>query len=146
MRDGVVQQVGAPMELYEKPANLFVANFLGTANILDGRVVQDGQGTGFEIAGGARLPVPAGKTIDPGARLVFRPQYASIGPAGPGEVELPGTVVHREFLGSTIRYGVKLGESEVLIDRPFHASDTLFEAGREATVSLRPESVLWLAR
>ena len=38
MDDGVMQQVGTPMELYDRPANLFVANFLGTANILEGRV------------------------------------------------------------------------------------------------------------
>ena len=36
MNDGVVQQVGTPKHLYEQPANLFVANFLGTANILEG--------------------------------------------------------------------------------------------------------------
>ncbi len=42
MNDGVVQQVGTPMELYEKPANLFVAGFLGTANILDGTIVGQG--------------------------------------------------------------------------------------------------------
>ena len=36
--DGVIQQVGTPQELYDKPSNLFVANFLGTANILEGHV------------------------------------------------------------------------------------------------------------
>ena len=44
MEAGVIQQIGTPMELYERPANLFVANFLGTANIFEGRVerVRDG--------------------------------------------------------------------------------------------------------
>ena len=48
MKDGVVQQVGAPMELYEKPANLFVAHFLGAANILSG--VFEGSGSSRRFA------------------------------------------------------------------------------------------------
>ena len=144
MSDGVVQQVGTPMDLYEKPANLFVANFLGTANILPGKVVTDGGQTSFEIAGGARLPVPPGRSIASDAKLVFRPQYASIGGAEAGEVGLPGTVVHREFLGSTLRYGVRVGDTEVLIDRPFHASDALLEPGVATTIGLRPTAAQWL--
>lgn len=49
MSDGVVQQVGTPMGLYDRPANLFVANFLGTANILDG--MAEPAGASFSIAG-----------------------------------------------------------------------------------------------
>ncbi len=147
MNDGVVQQVGTPMALYEKPANLFVANFLGTANILAGRLVQEQGGQRwFETAGGARLPVPAGQAVAPDTRLVFRPQYASIGGLQPGEVGLAGTVVHREFLGSTLRYGVRIADTEVLIDRPFHASDALLQPGTATTVGLRPEVALWLAQ
>jgi iron(III) transport system ATP-binding protein len=56
MSDGVVQQVGAPMEIYEKPANLFVAGFLGAANIVAGRV--SGGGRRFEIGEGLGLDVP----------------------------------------------------------------------------------------
>ena len=52
MDDGRVQQVGTPQELYDHPANLFVAGFLGTANVLDGEVRGDGaRVTGFDRAG-----------------------------------------------------------------------------------------------
>ncbi|MFJ5369362.1 ABC transporter ATP-binding protein, partial [Bosea sp. CER48] len=51
MNNGVVQQVGTPMELYERPANLFVAGFLGTANILAGQVQGSGSARWFEITG-----------------------------------------------------------------------------------------------
>ena len=40
--EGVIQQVGAPVELYDKPSNLFVANFLGTANVLQGKMSGEG--------------------------------------------------------------------------------------------------------
>ena len=58
MRDGVLQQVGAPQELYDKPANQFVAGFIGTPpmNLLEATVSVNG---GLSVAlGGARLPVP----------------------------------------------------------------------------------------
>jgi len=44
---GVIQQVGTPQELYDQPSNLFVANFLGTANILEGHVETDGDQARF---------------------------------------------------------------------------------------------------
>ncbi len=76
MSDGVVQQVGTPMALYDRPANLFVANFLGTANILDG--MAEPAGAEFAIAGGGRLPFPPKENVQPGAKLVFRPQNARV--------------------------------------------------------------------
>ena len=52
MEAGVIRQVGTPMELYERPANLFVASFLGSANILDG-------GAGATVPAGPAAGLPA---------------------------------------------------------------------------------------
>jgi iron(III) transport system ATP-binding protein len=145
MNDGIVQQIGTPMELYEKPANLFVANFLGTANILPGRVVREGGERFFDIEGGIRLPVPAHVVVPEGARLVFRPQHASLGRHGDNGAVLPGTIVHTEFLGSTLRYGVKIGTAEVLIDTPFQTGEALRPVGTAVDVDLSLRSALWLA-
>jgi iron(III) transport system ATP-binding protein len=145
MNDGVVQQVGTPMELYERPANLFVAGFLGTANILPGRVVREGGERCFDIDGGVRLPIPAHVVVPEGAKLVFRPQHASLGRAGAGDVLLPGTVVHSEFLGSTLRYGVRIGAAEVSIDTPFHSGESLHQPGSAVEIGLSLRSALWLA-
>ncbi len=59
MKDGRVHQVAPPLEIYERPANRFVAGFIGTPtmNFVDGRVVQDASGLMFED-GGTRLPLP----------------------------------------------------------------------------------------
>jgi iron(III) transport system ATP-binding protein len=143
LNDGVVQQVGTPMALYENPANLFVASFLGTANILHGEVVQSGAERAFLIAGGVALPIPAGLDVGPGSKLVFRPQDAVIG-AGAHQA-VPGTIVHREFLGSSIRYGVQVGAAEVAVDVAFRAGDPLHEVGAPVTVAIAPGSILWLA-
>jgi iron(III) transport system ATP-binding protein len=143
MSEGVVQQVGTPMELYERPANLFVAGFLGAANILPGAIVEEGGKRFFELAGGARVAAPA--QAEAGARLVFRPQHAFVAApeAGGG---LHGEVVHREFLGSIIRYGVRLGETDVTIDAPFVTGDALFVEGDRVAVTLPTERTLWLSK
>jgi iron(III) transport system ATP-binding protein len=145
MNDGIVQQVGTPMELYEKPANLFVANFLGTANILPGRVLREGGGQVFDIDGGVRLPIPTHVVVPEGAKLVFRPQHASLEQEAPDGASLPGTVVHREFLGSTLRYGVRIGAAEVSIDTPFQSGEALYPVGAPVRVGLSLRSALWLA-
>ena len=146
MNDGIIQQVGTPMELYEKPANLFVASFLGTANILAGRLEGAGDQRVFAIEGGLRLPVPAGTSIRAGAKLVFRPQHAGLTAAGGtgGELSLPGLVVHREFLGASVRYGVAVGGTEVSVDLPFHSGEGLFEVGAEVAITLPRTALSWL--
>jgi iron(III) transport system ATP-binding protein len=148
MNDGTVQQVGTPMELYERPANLFVANFLGTANILDGKVVGAGAERHFAIEGGIRLPLAPDTLVPEGAKLVFRPQHASLtGPAasaGDG-LALPCVVAHREFLGASVRYGVRIGTTEVAVDMPFQSGRDLREIGAQATVTLSPHALIWLA-
>jgi len=121
MDAGTVQQVGTPMELYENPANLFVANFLGSANILDER---------------SGMPMPAGK------RLVFRPQHAGL--TSPDVAALRGPVTHREFLGATVRYAVRIGDSEVLIETPFQSGSELRAVGDNVGVDLPPRRMLFL--
>jgi iron(III) transport system ATP-binding protein len=145
MNDGVVQQIGTPMELYEKPANLFVANFLGTANILPGQMVREGSERFFDIEGGVRVPIPAHVVVPEGARLVFRPQHASLGMDAASDVLLPGTIVHSEFLGSTLRYGVRIGTAEVSIDTPFQSEDALYQPGSSVEIGLSLRSALWLS-
>jgi iron(III) transport system ATP-binding protein len=144
MNEGVVQQVGTPVELYERPANLFVASFLGSANILEGEVAGSGVERVF-VTGGIRLPIPASTSVPAGARMVFRPQDARIGASEPGIASAPGTVTHREFLGSAIRYGVRVGDAEITVETPFHAGDVLHESGTSISVGVPTRSLLWLS-
>ena len=145
LNDGVIQQVGTPMELYRRPSNLFVANFLGTANILAGRILVDGNARAVEFPGGLRFAIPPSAEVPPNAKLVFRPQDASIGSAL-GGASLPGVVAHREFLGSVVRYAVRIGDSEIIVDAPFRSGDALHEPGQPVTVGISIDSALWLAR
>jgi iron(III) transport system ATP-binding protein len=146
MNEGVIQQVGTPMELYTRPANLFVAGFLGSANILEGRVAGSGASRSFEISDGGSLRLPADAEVPSGAKLVFRPQDVRLGDDAPDAGALRGRVVHREFLGASVRYGVRVGASEIAVDAPFRAGDAPHELDTEITLSLPAQAALFLAR
>ncbi|HEX9904660.1 MAG TPA: sn-glycerol-3-phosphate ABC transporter ATP-binding protein UgpC [Propylenella sp.] len=78
MHDGVVEQIGAPLDLYDKPRNLFVAGFIGSPamNFLHGKIVRNG-GSWFEMASGRRLPVPAATAARDGQAVTYgiRPEH-----------------------------------------------------------------------
>lgn len=123
---GVIQQVGSPQELYDKPANLFVANFLGTANILTGIIEADGAEARFVAATGEVLALPTG--TGSGTSIVLRPQNISI-QKKPGKGTLKAKILHREFLGSQIRYLVNAGGAELVVDQSHTPDDIWFENG-----------------
>ena len=149
INDGTIQQVGRPMDLYERPANLFVAGFLGAANILQGHVEGAGDGRAFVLAGGARVAVPPGANVPPGARMVFRPQHAMIALPGetpaPGAMALEGAVTGREFHGAVLRYAVRVGADEVDVDAAFRPGQALVEVGAGVRLFVVADAVLWLA-
>jgi iron(III) transport system ATP-binding protein len=91
------------------------------------------------------LPIPATVTVPPDAKLVFRPQDTTIGPVAGEASAVPGKVVHREFLGSVVRYGLRVGESEVIVDAPFRTGDTLHEPDAAVSVYIPLGSALWLS-
>jgi len=104
---GVIQQIGTPQQLYDHPANAFVAGFLGTANILNGAM----QNSDFVTASGQRLTVA--NPVENASRIVLRPQNIRMTTSDSG---IPGKVAHREFLGSQIRYLVETPDGQIIVD------------------------------
>jgi ABC-type sugar transport system ATPase subunit len=108
MDAGILQQAGTPMEVYHRPANRFVAGFIGSPsmNFLDSRITQQGdalfaQGTGFRVQLGGRLAQAAkGLGRDSAVTLGVRPQHLrpANGHAGAGLIEARADVV--EHMGS----------------------------------------------
>ena len=111
LKDGVIQQIGTPAEIYEQPANRFVAGFFGTPtmNFLDADLTQQGdrqaaRGLGFEIPLGRPPELrPAQAAVD---RIVvgIRPERLSLTGGAPGsaDVALSGEVAMREMLGAEV--------------------------------------------
>jgi multiple sugar transport system ATP-binding protein len=101
MQDGRVEQVGAPLDLYDRPANLFVATFIGSPamNLIEGRITS----RGFATVGGLTLPlgpVPAGVEGRP-ALYGIRPEHFRLGSPDGGEGQcIPLSVTVLEPTGS----------------------------------------------
>ena len=107
MRDGRIEQVGAPLDLYDRPANLFVAGFIGSPamNVIQGRI----DGSHF-VSAGMRLPLPehGSRLGDRPAAYGIRPEHFRLAPDG-----LPAEVVVVEPTGSETQVVAKLGEETI---------------------------------
>jgi multiple sugar transport system ATP-binding protein len=85
MRDGYVEQIGSPLDLYDRPANLFVAGFIGSPgmNVIKGKVSTEGP-IEFIADGGTRLPIPEIPSLERGQDIVWgiRPEHLVITSGG----------------------------------------------------------------
>jgi iron(III) transport system ATP-binding protein len=146
LNDGIVQQMGSPMELYDRPANRFVASFLGTANLIDGTVTETEGRVSFRAADGTSIPFEGvGAGTGDNKTIMFRPQNLIIrgagDPSAEGRSKLSGRVRHREFLGSIIRYAVGVGEHSLLVDDTHQTGHRAFDVGAEVALYLSPDQV-----
>lgn len=144
---GVIQQVGSPVDLYDNPANLFVAKFLGTANIIEGNISGLNGTAVFKANSGIEIPLSGGAQ---GQRsIVFRPQNVDVCAQGAGDgsggAKLSGRVSHTEFLGSIIRYGVDINGDMVLVDHAHKLGEVTFRVGDSVDLLVDRESILVLA-
>jgi multiple sugar transport system ATP-binding protein len=117
MHDGIVEQIGSPLELYDNPRNLFVAGFIGSPamNFIKGRLRRDGAESWVETASGTDLPLPSvGGAQDLGGRdgqeVVYglRPEHIDV--ATDGESTVPAKVEVVEPTGAdTFVFGEMAG-------------------------------------
>ena len=140
---GAIQQIGTPMDLYDHPANRFIADFVGTINLIAGRVTRDGQGLVFEsdTLGTIRLP---GNAISEGmAEVAIRPHALTLAQAAgdPGRVWLEGVVTEREFLGEFVRYRVKVRDTELIADQPHFIGSATYAPGTAVNLGVNPVQV-----
>jgi spermidine/putrescine transport system ATP-binding protein len=145
MSHGILTQVGAPQEIYGRPATMFVADFVGASNCLRGTVLGGGPG-GYDVrlsADGRSLTVPGvpGLAEGDGVGVIVRPEAIELGD-GPGTT-LAGRLVDASFLGSQTVYTVAVdgcGEMTVAASKPVA---TLPSPGDELRVTFDPADA-WL--
>jgi ABC-type Fe3+/spermidine/putrescine transport system ATPase subunit len=121
MQHGRIEQIGTPWEIYFRPVNRFVADFVGTVNFLDGTVLDTTADALRVSCDGMELLVPEQSSLSPGepVTLVVRPECIHI--AAPGETlpagaVLDGMIENYSFLGRMIRYWVRVGQEIFIID------------------------------
>jgi iron(III) transport system ATP-binding protein len=150
LADGVVQQVGPPMELYDRPANRFVAQFLGTANLVEGAVQRVDGAAIFRSADGVTVPLPSTLAFPAGGgAILVRPQSIEIRRvddlAQDGRVRLDGVVELREFLGSHVRYGVRVGTTSLRVDASHRPGRPDYECGDRVSLYVATNELRLLA-
>ncbi len=108
MNGGKTEQVGSPLELYDNPANLFVAGFIGSPamNFLTGKVTADG----VTVGPGLHLPLPGKSAVAPGTEVIVgvRPEHLVVSAAG-----LPVEVVVVEPTGADTQIFCKLAGMDI---------------------------------
>ena len=137
LHDGVVQQIGAPLEIYRQPANRFVAGFFGTPtmNFLEA-AVDDRDG---HRARGLGFAVPAPPQVGGAVVLGIRPEDLALEPGG-DRVALPGAVAVREVLGAEVVLHVTSPAGDVTVRAP---AQTPARPGDAITVYVDPHAVHW---
>jgi spermidine/putrescine transport system ATP-binding protein len=129
MNRGSIIQIGTPQEIYDRPATLFVADFIGSSNILSGEVVESvGSVSVVRLASGAtvRVPAPAVATAR-NVAVVIRPDHMVLSPMAQGDAgtnTLPGRVTKVSFLGTHLQLAIGIGgRGEITLRRPLQAQE-----------------------
>jgi putative spermidine/putrescine transport system ATP-binding protein len=142
---GRIAQIGTAEELYEHPASLFVADFIGESNILVGRLdgeLVKGDFWTAKVPSASNVQNPAGAVA-----LVVRPELMKITAgsdrSSTSHNEMRGRVSEAIYLGSLRKYIIQLADGETAEARvPRGAADSVFRSGDEVTLSWHPDTAV----
>jgi spermidine/putrescine transport system ATP-binding protein len=152
MKDGVIQQMGDAVSLYEEPANRFVADFIGESNFIDGifegmeqerAVIRIGEEHSYAVIGSEKPAQDAATTI------AIRPERMAI--SFPGEREKPGisgAIKEVVYIGTDIRYLLEIAsgqEIQIRIQNSSKEDISAFPKGAQVRISWTPEDAKLLA-
>lgn len=148
MHGGQIVQVGAPMEIYKEPANLFVAGFVGTTNVIQGRVLSNEPNYSGRVEtslGPLRCPLPLSIKVGQPVSIMFRPEavmlYTEQGEARDNIV--PGTVKSSVFTGNRVGYEIDSGEFHIRAETSPYVTE--LKRGQHVWVELPAERMRVLA-
>lgn len=150
LNEGVIQQIGPPYEIYEKPKNRFVSNFIGVSNFVKGKIIfSQIQNSTCRLAGGFEICIPSAEVLPEGARveLAIRPEKLNMGKGKNFEKEncVRGELMNIVYLGTMTQYHVRLrsGETMVAFRQNIGASEEMsYSVGEEIYLSWLPENTL----
>lgn len=146
MDKGNIVQIGTPTDLYSNPTSPFIANFVGTSNILKGTVV--GEESGLAIVKGEGFVIKsANKTTKKEVDAIIRPEHVKV-EAADSVIDatktnvIEGTVLMSTYLGSVVRYDVQVGEYQLIVDTTYSSGVSIFKEGRKVKLTVEHERVL----
>ncbi len=146
LEKGVVQQVGSPEDLYHSPANSFVANFVGTMNVVSVSELNQSHANWSALQSDNQGEIAS-------KFLSFRPHDAQLVAAEsmptsvlkePMQTWLPGIVLSAEFMGHATRYKVRMSDTEIFVDQSHGPEKTKWHPNDRVSIGLKPAQVRWL--
>jgi len=146
MSEGRVLQLGSPEEIYDRPANRFVADFIGETNFLGGTIRTSGPDEWVVMVDGVlpvHLPAGEGLRVDESVTVAIRPEKISIHVEPPDSRAVPGVVAEVVYTGTDTRYLVRLTERTMVTVRQQNIGvgpAVRFPAGVQVHLHWRPES------
>jgi multiple sugar transport system ATP-binding protein len=116
MQDGRIEQIGTPLELYDHPTNLFVAQFIGSPamNVVTGTVRRSNGHAWVEAEGGVRWPLAASGAVSDGQAVAYGVRPSDLGVVA-GERAVPAEVIVVEPTGAETELLVRVGTSEIVV-------------------------------
>jgi spermidine/putrescine transport system ATP-binding protein len=147
MNSGLIEQLGSPREIYERPASRFVAGFIGTSNLIDGRVgFVDGGVAVLEFGAGERVLVPVTAGVQPGRTLEVsvRPEKIDLHrtvPPNTATSVLSGVVSEVVYHGTSTNYTVatSAGSDFVVFDQNAHDAEDVASRGERVFLTWAPQ-------
>ena len=139
MKNGVVEQMGAPQEIYYHPKNEFVADFIGEANFLRGTMTGRENGHAVIRVEGHDIPVADRPDMEPGREytIVLRPEAAHLSDEG----GVPCRVSLSCFMGSYQNYHVQLGDIRIALTEYNPQNKRIYNVGEECRLVFEPDEV-----
>ena len=139
MKNGVVEQMGAPQEIYYHPKNEFVADFIGEANFLRGTMTGRENGHAVIRVEGHDMPVADRPDMEPGREytIVLRPEAAHLSDEG----GVPCRVSLSCFMGSYQNYHVQLGDIRIALTEYNPQNKRIYNVGEECRLVFEPDEV-----
>lgn len=139
MNKGVVAQIGTPQEIYYHPVSEFVADFIGEANFLRGKMTGTENGLAVLDVEGERLAVAPreGMRVGEEYTVVLRPESAALSDEG----GLPCTVELSCFMGSYQNYHVRVGNTLVKLAENDPRNKRIFRVGEQCHLTFAPDAV-----
>lgn len=139
MKEGQIEQIGTPEDIYARPASLFVAQFVGKVNAIAATIIDAPHGR-YKIAMlGAEFDAASANNIhDRQVLALIRPEAIALTAASQG---IRGTIVDREFLGSHTEYQVATKEAHLVVICPAHPGQPVYQLGDHVGALLAEEAI-----
>lgn len=137
MKDGKVMQVGRPEEIYRKPENLFVANFIGNTNQIKGSMVKCENKVGtMQLDNGAQAQIKLRESYTGDIIAAIRPEYLFFDETG-----IPATIQMATFLGDFVLYEVELAGGQVISINEYGNMSHIRKAGDKVHVGFQKDYI-----